>query len=118
MHRLLRQQALDFGETVGALDRPADSGELLLGVVKVPVEELVHKLRRVLVQARDGKDESRGDQHPRPFGQLRQFVDGAHFFMDEVGRHAEQQSQRSRAAERDPDADHSRPAHRLHHEQA
>ena len=53
MHRLLHQQALDFGEAVGALNRPADSGELLLGVVKVPVEEPVHKLGRVFVQARD-----------------------------------------------------------------
>ena len=38
--------------------------------------------------------------------------------MDEIGRHAEQQSERGRAAQRDPDADHGRPAHRLHDEQA
>src|SRR5271166_170388 len=36
MHRRLRQQALDVGEAVGALNRPAGSGELLPGVVKVP----------------------------------------------------------------------------------
>ena len=116
--RLVHEQALDLLEAVGILNGLAHLGEMALGADEFAVEQAIHQLGRELVPARDQVDETGSDHDPGPVGHVDVFVDHLDLLVEEQHRRTEEKAKGGRPAERDPDIDHGRPAHRFDDEQA